>query len=215
MVYTILARLTGTNRLLTLGHTIASVIIAAALVSRTAAPAAAAGASPSRVRSTDATILELLREGGERSATFRALVDAIDHSSGIVYVEFGYCAFGHLHGCMLPFIASTHGNRYLRVTVMPDQRGKNRDQLLAVIGHELRHALEVFEHPDVVDVATMEAMYQTIGTPLTGGLKGYETSAARAAGDAVLSDLLRQRRPSRDVRRIAAVGGIRSSVRGQ
>jgi hypothetical protein len=41
-----------------------------------------------------------------------------------------------------------------------------------------------------VDVQTLEAMYEKIGTPLTGGLKGYETSAARAAGDAVLAELL-------------------------
>jgi hypothetical protein len=41
-----------------------------------------------------------------------------------------------------------------------------------------------------VDVQTLEAMYEKIGTPLTGGLNGYETSAARAAGDAVLAELL-------------------------
>ena|SRR5260221_4322211 len=59
-----------------------------------------------RVRSTDARILELLKEGVERSATFRALVDAIGRSDGIIYVEFGPCAFGHLNGCLLPFIAA-------------------------------------------------------------------------------------------------------------
>jgi hypothetical protein len=53
----------------------------------------------------------------------------------------------------------------------------------------MRHALEVLERKDVVDVRTMEAMYGKIGTPLTGGQKGSETSAARAAGDAVLAEL--------------------------
>jgi hypothetical protein len=136
-------------------------------------------------------MLELLKEGRERSATFRALVEAIDHTNGIVYVEFGYCAFRHLDGCLLPFIASTHGDRYVRVIVTPDRRRVSHDQRVALIAHELRHVIEVLEHPEVVDVTTMEAMYSKIGTPLTGGRRGYETSAARAAGDAVLSELIR------------------------
>jgi hypothetical protein len=146
-------------------------------------------ADQARVRSTDSVLLGLLREGAARSVTFRALVDAIDHSRGIVYVEFGYCAFGHLNGCLPPFIASSHGDRYLRVIVTPDKNRRSHDQLLAIIAHELRHALEVIEHEEVVDAATMEALYRKIGTPLTGR-SGYETSAARAAGDTVLSELL-------------------------
>jgi len=39
----------------------------------------------------------------------------------------------------------------------------------------------------------MEAMYRRIGTLLTRGLTGYETSAARASGDAVLSELTTKR----------------------
>ena len=159
-----------------------------ALVCARAAPSAAGTEPAARVRSTNATILELLKEGAERSTTFHSLVDAIDHSTGIVYVEFGYCAFGHLNGCLVPFIAVSHGTRYLRIVVTPDKNQRSHDQLLALIAHEMRHALEVLEHKEVVDVATMEAMYRKIGTPLTGRT-GHETSAARAAGDAVLAEL--------------------------
>jgi hypothetical protein len=141
-----------------------------------------------RVRSTDSRILELIKEGVERSATFCSLVDAIDHSDGIIYVEFGHCAFGHLNACLLPFIAAAHGDRYLRILVTPDRNRRSHDQLLALIAHELRHALEVIADRDVVDLATMEAMYRRIGMPVAG-MTGYETSAARAAGDAVLSEL--------------------------
>ena len=159
-----------------------------------AATAAAVTEPAARVRSTNATILELLKEGAERSATFRSLIDAIDHSTGIVYVEFGYCAFGHLNGCLLPFIAASHGDRYLRILVTPDKTRRSHDQLLALVAHELQHAIEVIAHPEVVDAATMEAMFRRIGTPATGGMTGYETSAARAAGDAVLTELLAKRR---------------------
>jgi hypothetical protein len=165
-----------------------------ALVRACAAPSAAAQPA-GRVRSTNATILQSLKEGAERSTTFRSLVDAIDHSTGIVYVEFGYCAFGHLNGCLLPFIAGSHGDRYLRIVVTPDKNQRSHDQFLALLAHEMRHALEVLEHKEVVDVATMEAMYRKIGTPLPGQT-GHETSAARAAGDAVLAELL-AKRPTR------------------
>jgi hypothetical protein len=90
---------------------------------------------------------------------------------------------------VLPFIAATQGNRYVRILVTSDMHRVSHDQLLALLAHEMRHALEVLEHREVVDVETMEAMYSRIGTPLIGQ-KGYETSAARAAGDAVLAELL-------------------------
>jgi hypothetical protein len=138
-------------------------------------------------------MLALLREGAERSARFSALVDAIAHSNGIVYVEFGVCAFGHLDGCLLPFIASSHGDRYLRILVTHDRNRRGHERLLALIAHELQHVLEVLEHPDVVDGPTMDAMFHRIGSPLAGR-SGYETSAARAAEDAVLAELSRNAR---------------------
>jgi hypothetical protein len=182
-----------TNQRRNLCREVALIVVHCAFVCANAWPAGAVTAPPPRVRSTDTTILELLREGAERSATFRGLTEAIARSTGIVYVEFGYCAFGHVNGCLLPFIASTHGERYLRILVTPDKNRRSHDQLLALIAHELQHALEVIEHEDVVDATTLEAMYRRIGTPLTGGLSGYETSAARAAGDTVLSELLAKR----------------------
>src|SRR4029077_15454678 len=110
--------------------------------------------SSPRVRSTDARMLDLLGEGIARSLTFRELVDAIAQSTGIVYVESGHCAFGHLNGCLLPFIASSHGDLFFRIFVPPDRNRVSHDQRLALIAHELRHALEVIEHEEVVDLAT-------------------------------------------------------------
>jgi hypothetical protein len=172
-------------------HGAAGIAVLSAVIVCTAAPQASGStADATRVRSTDAGILALVREGTERSATFSTLVDTIGRSNGIVYIEFGYCAFGHLNGCLLSYIAPALGDRYLRIIVTPDKHQRSHDQLLALIAHELRHALEVIEHPEVVDVPTLEALYRRIGTPETGGLKGYETSAARAAGDATLSEVV-------------------------
>jgi hypothetical protein len=140
------------------------------------------------VRSTDARILALVREAAARSATLRTLVDAIAASKGIVSIEFGDCAFGHLNACLLPFVASLNGDRYLRIVVTPDSSRRSRDHLLALMAHELRHALEVLDRPEIVDAAAMEALYRRIGTPMAG-LDGYETSAALAAGDAAFAEL--------------------------
>src|SRR6185369_2953962 len=92
-------------------------ILTAVIACTTVRQASGATAAATRVRSTDAGILALVREGTERSATFNALVDTIGRSNGIVYIEFGYCAFGHLNGCLLSYIAPAHGDRYLRIVV--------------------------------------------------------------------------------------------------
>jgi hypothetical protein len=140
------------------------------------------------VRSTDAMMVSLLSEGSSRSSTFRALVDEVSRLNGIIYIEFGYCAFGHLDGCLFPFLVSAGGDRYLRI-VLSREKKVTHDQLLGVIAHELRHALEVLEHKEVIDIETLQELYRRIGTPLPNGSSGYETSAARAAGDAVLAEL--------------------------
>jgi hypothetical protein len=147
------------------------------------------GTSP-RVRSTNATILDLLSEGASRSTTFCSLIDVINGSHDIVYVEYGYCNFGRVNGCLLPYIVLSRTERYLRVQVTPDKNRLSHDQRLAIIAHELQHAIEVIQHPEVVDLITMEKMYQKIGKPLGHGMTEFETSAARAAGDNVLTELL-------------------------
>jgi hypothetical protein len=150
------------------------------------------GTSP-RVRSTNATILDLLSEGASRSTTFCSLIDVINGSHDIVYVEYGYCNFGRVNGCLLPYIVLSRTERYLRVQVTPDKNRLSHDQRLAIIAHELQHAIEVIQHPEVVDLTTMEKMYRKIGMPLGDGMTVYETSAARAAGDSVLTELLARR----------------------
>lgn len=165
-------------------------VVASAVVCAFISPAAAATDVQASVRSTDGPTLQLIEEGTERSVTFRVLVAGINHSDGIVYVERGICAFGHVNGCVLPFIAATQGHRYLRILVTADKSRVSHDHVLALIAHELQHAREVIEHPDVIDVATMEQLYRRIGTPLAGCQSEYETSAARAAGNAVLNELL-------------------------
>jgi hypothetical protein len=174
-------------------HLAASVLATCTLTVVGSIKTAAAEPHAARVRSTSAAVLDLLREGGNRSTTFSGLVDTIERSDGIVYVEFGYCAFGHLNGCLLSFVGHIGPDRFLRILVTPDKNQRSHDQLLALIAHELQHALEVLEHEEVVDTQTMDAMYRKLGFPLTGGRTGYETTAARQAGDSVIAELLQHK----------------------
>jgi len=164
----------------------------------------AAGAEPvvgfetglGRVRSSNVAILTMLNEGSERSPALQALVARISRSDGLVYVEYGYCAFGHLNACVLPYLVAAQGQRYLRVLISPDSTRVSPDQRLALIAHELQHAIEILDDRDVVDVLSMQTMFRRIGIPLVRR-EGYETTAARAAGDKVYDELTRSSRRRR------------------
>jgi hypothetical protein len=147
---------------------------------------------PAAVRSSDPILSALLKEGYDRSSTFQRLVNGISVTTTLVYVERGICAFGHLKACLVPFVAATDKGRYLRVVLTQPLDFRSRHRLIALIGHELQHALEVAERPAVVDVTGMIELCRQIGFPLKGR-PGCETSEARAAGSAVLDELENRR----------------------
>jgi hypothetical protein len=103
---------------------------------------------PSAIRSSDRALNELLADGYARSATFQCLVDAISMKNTLVYVEAGVCAFGHVNACLLPFMATTDKARYLRIVLTRPLNTAKKDRLIALIGHELQHALEVAERSE-------------------------------------------------------------------
>jgi hypothetical protein len=98
-----------------------------------------------RVRSSHPYIRAMIAEAQVRSATFRGLVHAIEVTNGIVYVEEGSCRHG-LIACLPLVVTSSGGYRILRVVI--DARRQDWD-VMASIGHELRHAFEVLSQPEV------------------------------------------------------------------
>ena len=137
-----------------------------------AAPAAVAGtvAVPSRLRAADGTAAALLRGGLARSATFRAIVETIERSDLIVYVETRPI---RLPG-QLQLLAATPGCRHVRVSV----RTPGLDtELVAWLGHELWHAVELAGAPDVRDQASLFRLYLRIGM---AGVSGTTAETAKA-----------------------------------
>ena len=141
----------------------------------------AVSASP-RVRSSNGLIASLLNEASSRSSTFRGLVRTIEQTDGIVYVESGRCRHG-VRACLSLSISASGNYRILRVLV---DLATDAMALMATIGHELRHALEILTEPTVR--STREAyLYYSREAPTTRDF--FETQAAIQAGLAVERDL--------------------------
>ena len=141
-------------------------------------------ASSRRIRSSERRITKLLSDGVRRSTTFANLVSRLHDTDLIVYVESSHQLAPDTVGrILLQGVAG--GQRYLRVQVRALLQG---DQIIAILGHELHHALEVAEDPSVVDEASLKLLYQRIGH-ITHGTQGFDTHGARLTGIRVRDEL--------------------------
>ena len=171
-------------------------ILALCLLAATplAAAPAGQGAQPEwwrdggpRLRATDARAAAALRNGLDRSPTLRALVERIDKSDVVVYLAMRPDMAPDQAGG-LTLIGNAGGFRYMRVSL---NAVLGSDLLIATLGHELQHVVEVIEHPEVIDEASMVALYRRIGQPsrILRGF-GWETVAAQTAGTDVRRELV-------------------------
>lgn len=137
-----------------------------------------------RVRTTDPKIAKMLELGARRSTTFAGLLAALELTDVIVYIEPAKAMPSKLDGRLLLLPISNH-QRYLRIQV---RATISREELVPLIAHELRHALEVADAPDVRDQASMISLYERIGET-SWGLHAYDTAAARSTGRQVRTEL--------------------------
>ena len=131
-----------------------------------------------RVRSSHAYLRAMIGEAALRSQTFRGLVAAIEATDGIVYVEHGPC-MKSVHACLI--LDVTAAGRYRILRIMVDARQPDWD-VMASIGHELRHALEVLEDRSIVNNSSMFFFYAQTRDSKD---RPFETRAATDAGVAV------------------------------
>jgi hypothetical protein len=146
------------------------------------------------VRSTNEYTIGLVREGYERSAAFRALVDALERSNVVVLVQPGLCAGGRIRSCVVSVVGSER-DRHIRVKVDPQHTVSNG--LIATIAHELQHAVEIAEHPDVTDGSKTLRLYRSLafGRCRDGLSEECETTRALDTERVVLVELLKPRKP--------------------
>jgi hypothetical protein len=159
--------------------TVALLILLEGAISLAAEPATTA----TRVRSDHRVIAAAIVAAAEHSATFRAMVEAIEQTDGIVYAREGSCKLG-LRACL----AAVHSAPPIRfVYIKVDTRKTVGCELMASIGHELQHALEVLRNPKVVDRNTLAHFYMHEGP--TGDNDRFETESAVRAGLLVEKEL--------------------------
>jgi hypothetical protein len=138
------------------------------------------------VRTTEAAISTLIESGMRQSPTFRRLVETLDGSDVIVSV--GPKITRSALGGFLQFdVAATGGYRYLRIAL--EMQG-TRKRLVPILAHELQHAVEVAQHPEVRNGTVMERLFArlAIGFGCTAA-NCVETSAAMEVEEAVQSEL--------------------------
>jgi hypothetical protein len=139
-----------------------------------------------RVRSGDATITLLLHEAVDRSPTFRHIVEVINGTDGIVYIEAGTCR--HVRACLLMSVTVAGPNRVLHIRV--DTRD-DTTIVIARIGHELQHAVEALSEVGVRSNGLIEAFFERqSGGPTSGGQLEFETDAALKTGDDVRLEIM-------------------------
>jgi hypothetical protein len=129
-----------------------------------------------RVRSSSPVLARLITQASEHSAAFRALVDAIDASDSFVYVSEGSCG----HGVRACFVNVTAAGSFRIMWVTVSRRGDEAD-IIGSIGHELRHTLEVIEHPKVRSFAARAAVAagETVRAEVRKSLRRTGTDAVR------------------------------------
>ena len=163
----------------------ATVAIAAALACGTLT-IAEERASTSPLRTTNPILSAAIRDGMERSRTFRRVAEKIATEKGIVYLEAGRC-HDVMRSCMLMRLEHAGAYRVLFVMVDPEQ---DLIDVAGSIGHELQHVTEILD-TNVQTSSAMFAFYLRYGQRIAGH---FETPIASRIAKVVQRDLHSRKR---------------------
>lgn len=138
------------------------------------------------IRSSDRELRALIDDALATSATVRELAERITASDVVVYVA---CETDpNVHGPgRLNFMSTAGGFRYVLVRIRP----RRRAAAIAILAHELQHAAEIAEMPNVVDEASLGREYARIGYRSHASQSGlsFDTKAAVETGRRVEEEL--------------------------
>jgi hypothetical protein len=123
------------------------------------ARAAEPGFHDPHVRSNEIDLLDDLAKGARRSATLRRLLDRLEDSDVVVYLMFDRAMPPNTAG-HISLISAVPGRRYLRISI---DRRIGGCQRLAILGHELQHAVEIADARAVTDQEGVASLYRRIG----------------------------------------------------
>jgi hypothetical protein len=141
------------------------------------------------VRPIGADALSLLQDARERSATIRSLLDRLDGSDVIVYLQRNVFERPEVKG-RTSLITAVPDARFLRVIVrsaLADDRG------VEMLGHELQHVHEIAQEPRIRSERHLQQYLNVIGFEC--GTSRFETEAAILVERQVRTELASTRGP--------------------
>jgi hypothetical protein len=163
-----------------------ALVMALGLVPSTHADSLVAANPHARVRPMQKQVEAVLATGMERSATFRRLVQRIEASDVIVYVE-ARRGLREGVGAVMRFVTRSATDRFVRIQLNADY---SPHMLVALLGHELQHVVEVADHPDVQSPDDLRAFYRRTG--VRTGPDAFDSEAARDAGYQVRAEIVQK-----------------------
>lgn len=152
---------------------LSNVLILAMAATVPVSPSAALESPTRHIRSAVPYVTSLLKDGFYKSPTFARLVTRLQRSDLIVYVELRSQMPAGVEGQLL-MLPRAHDTRYVRIQIGMQASASDA---IALLAHELEHATELADAPDVNDMEGFLALYQRIGKP--SGWHQYETAAAQ------------------------------------
>jgi hypothetical protein len=157
---------------------VAGAVEAAAQPDVTPAGCPAQARVPTQLRALDCQLAEAIADGLARSSTFRRVVERVGALNGVVYIQARPYVDSRtnrvLDGALSHAVTTAGPYRVLRVLVRP-QHG---DVMVALLGHELQHVLEVLGALDASTEQDVDRLFERIGAQAFAG--AVETAAATA-----------------------------------
>jgi hypothetical protein len=142
------------------------------------------------VRSLELELLDDLQQGAQASPTLKSLLDRLEASDVVVYLMFDHALPVHTAG-RVSLMATVPGRRYLRISIDRRSIGCQR---LAILGHELQHAVEIADAAEATDQESVASLYKRIGFRSDNGLKSsFDSRLAIETGQRIRKEALAAR----------------------
>ena len=148
-----------------------------------------ADSETARVRGLDPAAVKLLEATRAGSPTVRRLLDRLERSDLIVYVQIN--PRFEKPRAATSIITAVPQARFVLISITTLSGEADRFLLL---GHELQHAVELAGAPEVRDRSTMSAFYQRIGWRDRPNV--YETAEALEIGHIVRREMSARNKPN-------------------
>lgn len=152
-----------------------------------ASPALGAPHLPSsipRIRPIGESAALVIERGIAHSPTFRDVAARLERSDVVVYVSVEPRPPGKCPGATR-FVAATRYNRFLHIAL---DRTLAPKAMISLLAHELQHALEVAEAPEILDIDSFREYYERLGFH-NEHMGTFDSRAARETGRRVRAEL--------------------------